>query len=173
MCQLVFNKTMYTLHTKRWCKQAAALGHRIVAIFTSYKDIFVDYIDILNQKFSQLNITILRPKWTLKFFVMSYNQISTRFFIFKKCILLPFQVIWRKLPDVSPLTIGQYVFVNDVAMSVQHARESEDWKLIISGVHSSHSGEYECQVPTADKQMRKQFYLTVTGTRPTPHTYRL
>ena len=69
---------------------------------------------------------------------------------------------------MSPLTIGQYVFVNDVAMSVQHARESEDWKLIISGVHSSHSGEYECQVPTADKQMRKQFYLTVTGTRPNP-----
>ena len=28
MCQLVFNKTMYTLHTKRWCKLAAALGHR-------------------------------------------------------------------------------------------------------------------------------------------------
>ncbi|XP_022333139.1 neural cell adhesion molecule 1-like isoform X2 [Crassostrea virginica] len=80
------------------------------------------------------------------------------------------KVIWRKLPDVSPLTIGQYVFVNDVAMSVQHARESEDWKLIISGVHSSHSGEYECQVPTADKQMRKQFYLTVTE-KPTryPH----
>ncbi|XP_056021122.1 hemicentin-2-like isoform X2 [Ostrea edulis] len=71
------------------------------------------------------------------------------------------KVIWRKPPDVSPLTIGRYVFVNDVSMSVEHARESEDWKLIISGAHSNHSGEYECQVPTADKQMRKQFYLTV------------
>lgn len=71
------------------------------------------------------------------------------------------KVIWRKLPDVSPLTIGQYIFVNDVAMSVEHARESEDWKLIISGAHSRHSGEYECQVPTTDKQMRKHFYLTV------------
>ena len=30
MCQLVFNKTMYTLHTKRWCKLAATLGHRSV-----------------------------------------------------------------------------------------------------------------------------------------------
>jgi hypothetical protein len=64
---------------------------------------------------------------------------------------------------VSPLTIGRYVFVNDVSMSVEHARESEDWKLIISGAHSNHSGEYECQVPTADKQMRKQFYLIVIG----------
>lgn len=64
---------------------------------------------------------------------------------------------------MTPLTIGGYVYVNDVTISVEHARESEDWKLIISGAHSRHSGEYECQVPTADKQMRKQFYLTVTG----------
>lgn len=73
------------------------------------------------------------------------------------------KIIWRKLPSVTPLTIGGYVYVNDVTISVEHARESEDWKLIISGAHSRHSGEYECQVPTADKQMRKQFYLTVTG----------
>lgn len=72
------------------------------------------------------------------------------------------EIIWRKLPSVTPLTIGGYVYVNDVTISVEHARESEDWKLIISGAHSRHSGEYECQVPTADKQMRKQFYLTVT-----------
>ncbi|KAK3096784.1 hypothetical protein FSP39_003252 [Pinctada imbricata] len=70
-------------------------------------------------------------------------------------------VVWRHLPDVTPLTVKKYVFTNDDKIRIEHEFESQDWRLIISNVQKTNAGEYECQVASRDISFRQQFYLNV------------
>ncbi|ESP05228.1 hypothetical protein LOTGIDRAFT_100633, partial [Lottia gigantea] len=58
------------------------------------------------------------------------------------------QVTWRKLPEISPLTIGTDTWTDDSRIHVEHVAKDNEWNLIIDDVTRSDSGEYECQVST-------------------------
>lgn len=58
-------------------------------------------------------------------------------------------VVWRKLSEDFPLTIGQMTFSPDDEMSIVHSelsRSSSTWDLHIKEVKPKHAGVYECQV---------------------------
>lgn len=61
----------------------------------------------------------------------------------------PKMVVWRKLPDDFPLTIGEMTFSEADDMTISHAklsRSSSTWDLMIKDVKPQHAGVYECQV---------------------------
>ncbi|XP_052101589.1 leucine-rich repeats and immunoglobulin-like domains protein 1 isoform X2 [Mytilus californianus] len=72
------------------------------------------------------------------------------------------EVIWRRISDVHPLTIGQYVFTSDSRISIQHATGTNDWNLIITDVKPGDAGEYECQV-SAKNTVRRMVLLNVNA----------
>lgn len=58
-------------------------------------------------------------------------------------------VVWRKVKEDYPLTIGQFTFSSSDEMSVDHTRlspTSSTWDLLIKNVKPHHAGVYECQV---------------------------
>ncbi|CAL1526114.1 unnamed protein product, partial [Lymnaea stagnalis] len=71
------------------------------------------------------------------------------------------QVIWRRKSDPNPLTIGRRTFVDDERVSVQHVPLEPDWHLLIKQVRFDDAGEYECQISSVDRQLRKPVQLTV------------
>lgn len=71
-------------------------------------------------------------------------------------------VIWRKLPNESPITIGESLFKNDSRISISHDSSRNNWDLIIKNVKFDDSGEYECQVPSTNKNIRQHIFLRIT-----------
>ncbi|KAH9494660.1 Hemicentin-1 [Bulinus truncatus] len=72
-------------------------------------------------------------------------------------------VIWRRKSDPNPLTIGRRTFVDDERISVQHVPLQPNWTLIIKQVRLDDAGEYECQVASTDRHLRRSVFLTVKG----------
>ncbi|XP_055878105.1 obscurin-like isoform X1 [Biomphalaria glabrata] len=70
-------------------------------------------------------------------------------------------VIWRRKSDPNPLTIGRRTFVDDERISVQHIPLQPNWTLLIKQVRLDDAGEYECQVASTDRQLRRSVFLTV------------
>lgn len=71
-------------------------------------------------------------------------------------------VIWRRISDSSPLTIGQFVFTSDSRISIQRTTGPNDWNLIIMDVKPGDAGEYECQV-SAENTVRRMVLLKVNA----------
>ncbi|XP_055874017.1 zwei Ig domain protein zig-8-like isoform X3 [Biomphalaria glabrata] len=75
-------------------------------------------------------------------------------------------VIWKKTDNLSPITIGEYVYSPDKRFSIsrvdpymdpqsrsEHHRQSHDnprWNLQIQDVSFTHAGTYECQLSTKE-----------------------
>lgn len=74
-----------------------------------------------------------------------------------------FQVIWRKLPEESPVTIGENLFKQDNRISISHDTSRNNWDLIITDLTFEDSGVYECQVPSSNKNVRQHIFLRVKG----------
>ncbi|XP_052795587.1 uncharacterized protein LOC128228352 isoform X3 [Mya arenaria] len=58
-------------------------------------------------------------------------------------------VVWRRMNEDFPLTIGKVTFSQVDDMSVQHTEltaTTSAWDLLIKNVKPSHAGLYECQV---------------------------
>jgi hypothetical protein len=77
--------------------------------------------------------------------------------------LFSFQVIWRKLPEESPVTIGENLFKQDSRISISHDTSRNNWDLIITDLKFEDSGVYECQVPSSNKNVRQHIFLRVKG----------
>ena len=73
-----------------------------------------------------------------------------------------FQVVWRKVNEIHPITIGEYVFDSDPSYSVLHSHHSSEWHLLIRNVQKRHAGIYECQI-SASVDLRRNVTLTVVG----------
>ncbi|KAJ8304302.1 hypothetical protein KUTeg_017885, partial [Tegillarca granosa] len=71
------------------------------------------------------------------------------------------QVVWRRIDEISPLTVGSFTYVKDHSIIVEHKDGEPDWNLKIINTTMEHSGTYECQVSTKQKNFRKYFYLTI------------
>ncbi|XP_059158363.1 hemicentin-2-like isoform X3 [Physella acuta] len=71
------------------------------------------------------------------------------------------KVIWRKMTDPNPLTIGRNTFVVDGRINVEHTPMEANWHLIIKQVRLDDAGEYECQISSVDRNLRKPVHLTV------------
>ncbi|KAL4228207.1 hypothetical protein ACF0H5_013641 [Mactra antiquata] len=72
-------------------------------------------------------------------------------------------VVWRKIPEEFPLTIGAMTFPQFDEMSVDHSKmspTSSKWDLLIKSVKPSHSGMYECQI-TANHHIAQYISLNV------------
>ncbi|VDI27369.1 Hypothetical predicted protein [Mytilus galloprovincialis] len=54
-------------------------------------------------------------------------------------------VIWTRVSDGNPLTIGTLVYTYDERISIQHSRKN-DWNLLIRNVKLYDAGKYVCQV---------------------------
>lgn len=74
-----------------------------------------------------------------------------------------FKVIWRRVHEKNPLTIGEYTYVNDDRINVGHRKGSSNWNLLIKNVQPHDSGIYECQISTKEKDIRQQIFLDVKG----------
>ncbi|KAL5004923.1 hypothetical protein ScPMuIL_018379 [Solemya velum] len=70
-------------------------------------------------------------------------------------------VIWRRVHEKNPLTIGEYTYVNDDRINVGHRKGSSNWNLLIKNVQPHDSGIYECQISTKEKDIRQQIFLDV------------
>ena len=75
------------------------------------------------------------------------------------------QIVWRKLPDPNPLTIGLDTWVEDTRLHVEHVHKRNQWNLIIEHVTSADQGDYECQVSMKERSLRKNIQLEVIGER--------
>ena len=62
---------------------------------------------------------------------------------------LMLQVIWRKLSDPFPLTVGTTRFWNTGKYRVK--RRFDDWELTIKNLRYSDAGEYECKLSGENK----------------------
>lgn len=78
-------------------------------------------------------------------------------------VQLPNQVVWRKVPDTNPLTIGTTTWVDDPRIFVDHTKSDNQWDLVIEDVTSRDAGEYECQVSISKKLLRHVVELFVIG----------
>ncbi|KAK7501616.1 hypothetical protein BaRGS_00007047, partial [Batillaria attramentaria] len=77
------------------------------------------------------------------------------------------KVIWRKASDPNPMTIGRRTFVDDTRVMVEHLPLGRDWHLLIKQVRLDDDGQYECQVASTDKDLRRYVNLIVTpGEKP-------
>ncbi|XP_025077418.1 peroxidasin homolog isoform X2 [Pomacea canaliculata] len=71
------------------------------------------------------------------------------------------KVIWRKSSDPNPLTIGRKTFVDDTRVMVEHIPLTPDWPLLIKQVRLDDEGQYECQVASRDRELRRYVNLIV------------
>ncbi|XP_064608369.1 zwei Ig domain protein zig-8-like isoform X2 [Liolophura sinensis] len=70
-------------------------------------------------------------------------------------------VIWKRVDEPNPLTIGTFPYVADTRISTTHNKYKNIWTLHINRVQLSDAGRYECQVSTKD-HVFKHFRLLVT-----------
>ena len=76
------------------------------------------------------------------------------------------QVVWRKIGQDVPLTIGEMRFAPEATeLSIDHSKmslSSSTWDLLIKNVQFKHAGVYECQV-TANHRIAQNVILNVLG----------
>ncbi|XP_070210026.1 hemicentin-1-like [Littorina saxatilis] len=79
----------------------------------------------------------------------------------------PKVVVWKKINQVNPITIGQFLFDPDSSYEVVRPKtpESPEWNLRITDVQMRHAGVYECQISTKEDLIRN-VTLTVVDAKP-------
>lgn len=77
------------------------------------------------------------------------------------------KVSWRKVPFITPITIGEKLFpAADPRFQSKHIPWKNQWNLGIKNVQPQDSGVYECQVSTR-QVMRRNVTLVVIDEKPT------
>ncbi|XP_035824326.1 fibroblast growth factor receptor 4 isoform X2 [Aplysia californica] len=71
------------------------------------------------------------------------------------------KVIWRRKSDPNPLTISRRTFVDDERISLQHVPLTPHWHLVIKNVRLDDAGQYECQISSKDRDLRRYVQLSV------------
>ncbi|XP_076443909.1 neural cell adhesion molecule 2-like isoform X2 [Babylonia areolata] len=71
------------------------------------------------------------------------------------------KVIWRRSSDPHPMTIGRKRYVDDTRVMVEHMPLGQEWHLLIKQVRLDDEGQYECQVASRDKTLRRYVNLIV------------
>ncbi|ESO92557.1 hypothetical protein LOTGIDRAFT_162465 [Lottia gigantea] len=71
----------------------------------------------------------------------------------------PKMVIWKKVDQVHPISIGNYIYVPDSDYYVEHEEttsptSTSEWNLRINSVKLHHAGVYECQISAKEDIMR-------------------
>ncbi|XP_050402228.1 hemicentin-1 isoform X2 [Patella vulgata] len=69
----------------------------------------------------------------------------------------PKVVIWKKVDQVHPISIGDYIYVPDSDYYVEHRETSipsSEWNLRIKDVKIHHAGVYECQISAKEEIVR-------------------
>ncbi|KAK7481628.1 hypothetical protein BaRGS_00027144 [Batillaria attramentaria] len=57
-------------------------------------------------------------------------------------------IVWKKLSQVHPIAIGEYVYDPDSSFEVK--KRNLNWNLRINDVQMRHAGIYECQISTKE-----------------------
>ncbi|XP_071169627.1 zwei Ig domain protein zig-8-like [Mytilus edulis] len=70
-------------------------------------------------------------------------------------------VVWRKMSDTNPLTVGKMTYVSDSRVQIHHIIHRNNWNLHIRDAKDSDSGTYECQISTKDRNLRRTVHLQV------------
>ena len=92
------------------------------------------------------------------------------FYILYK-VVIGFQVTWRKVGDLYPMTIGLSTFVSDSRITVSYDERLCEWRLLINDVQRTDDGVYKCQVNTKDdKSNFYSFYVQVKSMSINPST---
>ncbi|XP_012940600.1 cell adhesion molecule 2 [Aplysia californica] len=73
-------------------------------------------------------------------------------------------IVWRKTPQLNPLTIGDDTYIGDRRIKVVHQVHSLEWNLHIQDVEVRDAGVYECQVVARDRDVRQFVTLSVDET---------
>ncbi|KAK0049449.1 muscle M-line assembly protein unc-89, partial [Biomphalaria pfeifferi] len=76
-------------------------------------------------------------------------------------------VVWRKLPQSAPLTIGSKSWTRDKRIHSEHVPNSSQWNLVVENVTVSDAGQYECHVSKRKSQLRHRVSLIVKA-KPVP-----
>ncbi|KAI8793263.1 muscle M-line assembly protein unc-89 [Biomphalaria glabrata] len=82
------------------------------------------------------------------------------------------QVVWRKLPQSAPLTIGSKSWTRDKRIHSEHVPNSSQWNLVVENVTVSDAGQYECHVSKRKSQLRHRVSLIVKA-KPVPQLPRI
>ncbi|XP_052099425.1 protogenin-like isoform X1 [Mytilus californianus] len=72
-------------------------------------------------------------------------------------------VVWRRMSEPSPLTIGDFVYSQDSRISIRRVVKQNEWNLVIKDVRPDDAGVYECAVSSREKYKRLVL-LRITGT---------
>ncbi|XP_071117581.1 neurotrimin-like isoform X1 [Haliotis cracherodii] len=70
-------------------------------------------------------------------------------------------IVWRKVPNPHPVTIGTRTWTEDMRFHVDHVPLSNQWNLMIQNVTPDDTGKYECQISMRKKKLRQHIYLKV------------
>ncbi|XP_055879385.1 uncharacterized protein LOC106052257 isoform X2 [Biomphalaria glabrata] len=81
-------------------------------------------------------------------------------------------VVWRKLPQSAPLTIGSKSWTRDKRIHSEHVPNSSQWNLVVENVTVSDAGQYECHVSKRKSQLRHRVSLIVKA-KPVPQLPRI
>lgn len=72
------------------------------------------------------------------------------------------QLVWRRMSEPNPLTIGDFVYSPDDRISLRRIEQNDEWNLIIKDVQPSDDGVYECAI-SSRKKYRTHVVLRVIG----------
>ncbi|KAL8617794.1 hypothetical protein ACOMHN_062548 [Nucella lapillus] len=106
-------------------------------------------------------IRVLEPEFNPVPSKMTYTQGDTAKLLCSVSQLGERTIVWRKLPNPNPLTIGVDTWVEDSRLHVEHVHKQNQWNLIIEHVTTEDEGDYECQVSMKEKSLRQVIQLEV------------
>ncbi|XP_033749483.1 uncharacterized protein LOC117334131 isoform X2 [Pecten maximus] len=81
----------------------------------------------------------------------------------------PREVVWRKVSEDFPLSIGTHMYAPVDEMSVDYRRSGKfktRWDLIIKRTEPRHSGKYECQIVTKGLKTYHINLIVLPSTKP-------
>ncbi|WAR00189.1 LRIG1-like protein [Mya arenaria] len=70
-------------------------------------------------------------------------------------------VVWRRMGNSFPLTSGTLTVVADKRLQVAHVDFKPKWDLLIKDVKTKDAGDYECQIASKDRTVRRRITLNV------------
>ncbi|KAK7476146.1 hypothetical protein BaRGS_00032639, partial [Batillaria attramentaria] len=106
-------------------------------------------------------VRVLEPEFNAVPTTMTFNRGDTARLLCSVRNLGERTVVWRKLPNPNPLTIGLDTWVEDDRLHVEHVHKHNQWNLIIERVTSADQGDYECQISMKERNLRQNIKLEV------------
>ncbi|KAK6192268.1 hypothetical protein SNE40_003767 [Patella caerulea] len=76
------------------------------------------------------------------------------------------RVVWYKVDQPAPITIGEYIFVSDWNYHLEHrltSTSSSEWNLLIQDVNYQYAGVYTCKISGRSESAARYVTLNVVG----------